>query len=55
MRTVTNQDIGDLDSGLIDVDPEYQREVVWTGECDQRAPVDNLASCKPNIYVQLTV
>jgi hypothetical protein len=22
----------ELDSGVIDVDPEYQREVVWTGE-----------------------
>jgi hypothetical protein len=30
----TNAKVGDLDSGLIDVDPEYQREVVWTGECD---------------------
>jgi hypothetical protein len=24
---------GDLDNGRIDVDPEYQREVVWTGKC----------------------
>ncbi len=23
---------GLMDAGIIDVDPEYQREVVWTGE-----------------------
>ena len=28
----SNTGAGDLDSGLIDVDPEYQREVVWTGK-----------------------
>ena len=25
----------ELESGVIDVDPEYQREVVWTGESVQ--------------------
>ena len=27
--------IGDLDNKVLDVDPEYQREVVWTGQCRQ--------------------
>ncbi|CAN9447597.1 unnamed protein product [Alternaria sp. RS040] len=31
MRSLANL-IKELDSGVIDVDPEYQREVVWTAE-----------------------
>jgi hypothetical protein len=29
--THANKYTEDLDNDLIDVDPEYQREVVWTG------------------------
>jgi hypothetical protein len=34
----------DLDDGRIDVDPEYQREVVWTGKSDHEvaSPILNL-------------